>query len=366
MKNQFKYFLFSVCSLVLSFVFTSTVLAKTDCTILTQNLSHGATNSNSGFQVTSLQNFLYASSYLSVSPTGRYGDLTVAAVKKFQSVAGVNSIGVVGPATRAAIKKISCSTSTISTTTSNATAPSLCPNGMTLFSNCATAPSGLASAVITTIPTSLLQNYPISSPSTGTKLTTGQKYSIQWTGGNNQPSIDILLKDQNEAGAGYVAASLSGTTNSYNWTVGNVSIAGQQDAVVPPGDYQLSVVDDASFGSTFNIKSGIFSITEAPLYIVHILPTQAPADGKTTVVLYGSGFSSLTRVTLTGPYPYNPTIIPQFVSSDGSFIWFYVPQYITAGQYQVSVSNSYSSLVDTTATSTPSNSVNLQVNQATQ
>ena len=324
------------------FASATAVFAKAGCTILTKDLVYGSTNSSSGSQVTLLQAFLYSNGFLSASPTGRFGNLTVTAVKKFQSSEGISSIGSVGPMTRATIKKISCPTNVVAET----------PVVNTNISTIATTQVAAAALPV---------SYSIFVPIAGTQLTTGQKFSVQWDGGDNQTSVSLMLKDSHGAGAGYVAASLSGKTHSYNWTIGNVSVAGQQDTVVPPGDYQLNVIDDTSFGRVFNIKSGIFSIKETPLFISHILPTQVPADGKTTVVLYGNGFSSLTRITLSGLY--NSTITPQYISADGNFIWFYVPQYFTPGQYQVSVYNNYLNSY-TSATSTPSNYVNLQINRA--
>ena len=360
MKKYPYFFFFVFIFIVAGF---KVVSAQSNCTILNNNLGYGSTNSNSGSQVTMLQNFLYSNGYLSVAPTGRYGDMTISAVKKFQTTQGISAIGVVGPATRAAVQKVSClvstdQISTTNTTSANTSTTILCSNGNTLASNCAVAPG-----VISAAPVSVSKNYLISSPSTGTQLTIGQKYLIQWTGSAKQPIINVLLKDA--SGAGYVSGDLLGTANNYSWTVGNVSIVGQQTVMVPPGDYQLSVIDNASYGSVFNIKSGIFKIKEVPLYVNSVLPKQVYADGQTTVVLYGRGFNGLTRIKLNGIGYYNPVVVPQHVSPDGSFVWFYVPQSVDSGQYQVSVYNDYASLNDL-ATSTPSNSVNLQINQAVQ
>lgn len=331
-----KLCLFAVVLLVV-FSVVKIVSAKATCTILTKDLVFGDTNSSSGSQISALQSFLYSKGFLSVSPTGRFGSLTASAVKKFQLSEGISAIGSVGPITRSAIKKVSCySVITGETSTSN--------------TNVVTQP------VATPVP---VYN-PIYTPASGAQLITGQKYFVQWEGGDNQVSVSLMLKDSNGAGAGHVASSLSGRTHSYNWTVGNVSLAGQQSVVIPPGDYQLNVIDDATYGSVFNIKSGMFSVKESPLFISHILPTQVPADGKTTVILYGSGFNSLTRVILSSLY--NSTLTPQYVSPDGSFIWFYAPQYLSPGEYKVSVYNNYSNSY-TSATSTPSNYVTLQVNR---
>ena len=343
MKKVFV-FIFLVVSILLAGQ-SQKVLAASVCTNLTKDLSLGSTNSGTGSQVSLLQNFLIVQGYLATTATGRFGSLTLAAVKKFQSAQYISPTGTVGPLTRAAIQKASC---TVALTVGS---------GHTSVSSTQIT-QALTASVISTLPT-----YLISSPSSGTQLTIGQTYPIQWSGGDSQTSVSVYLKDDNGASAGHVVSNLSGTTHNYNWTVGNVSLAGIQDVVLPPGNYQLNIMDDATYGSAFNIKSAIFSIVEVPLFISHILPSQVPNNSKSTVILYGSGFNSLTKINIVGSY-LNRVIVPQYISPDGTLIWFYVPQYIPPDQYQISVFNDYSS-VDTSATSSPSNSVNLQVTQAT-
>ena len=62
-------------------------------------LSPGITSSD----VTALQNILIKEGYLSAAATGYYGSLTEAAVIAFQAAHGIQQLGVVGPATRAAL-----------------------------------------------------------------------------------------------------------------------------------------------------------------------------------------------------------------------------------------------------------------------
>ena len=340
-KEKMVYFVYMFKILMVTFVVLAvflvpeikTVSASTTCTILTKNLTNGDTNSTSGKQVTLLQDFLYSSGYLKVAPTGRYGNLTTVAVKKFQIAKKINSTGTVGPLTQAAIKKASCVIATTDT------------NIITTSQN------------ISTTTTPVLETNLVRTPQTGIQLNIGDNYLIQWSGGVNQTSLNILLDDENNAGAGYISANIAGT-DSYNWTVGNVFIAGKQTSVVPPGNYRVHIIDQPTYGSVFNIKSGIFSIKETPLFINTIMPSTATADGKTEVVLYGSGFTSLTRLNFSGAY--SQVLVPQYVSPNGKLLWFYVPQYITPNQYQLSVYNDYSSF-NNSSTSTPSNSAGIQI-----
>ncbi len=71
---------------------------------LTKSLSKGQENS----EVLILQQFLFASGYLTAKPNGFFGAGTVTAVKKFQVANGIPPVGSIGPVTRAAIKKRSC------------------------------------------------------------------------------------------------------------------------------------------------------------------------------------------------------------------------------------------------------------------
>ncbi len=56
-----------------------------------------------GAAVLALQQALVKLGFLATTPTGYYGSLTAAAVKKFQTAHGVSPVGYVGPATRAAL-----------------------------------------------------------------------------------------------------------------------------------------------------------------------------------------------------------------------------------------------------------------------
>lgn len=67
--------------------------------------------------VLSLQNYLFEKGFLTAKPNGYFGVGTFAAVKAYQNSIGLSSVGSVGPATRAALKKETCSGESVSTGT---------------------------------------------------------------------------------------------------------------------------------------------------------------------------------------------------------------------------------------------------------
>ncbi len=76
---------------------------------------------STGADVTALQDILIRAGYLTGAATGYYGLLTQTAVENYQTAHGLAPVGVVGPATRAALNQES-GTSTPSSSSSNATA----------------------------------------------------------------------------------------------------------------------------------------------------------------------------------------------------------------------------------------------------
>ena len=76
---------------------------------LTRNLSLGTTGSD----VTELQTFLQGQGYLTAAPTGYFGNLTKAAVEKFQQANQIAPVsGLVGPLTRAKVNALLGTTTT--------------------------------------------------------------------------------------------------------------------------------------------------------------------------------------------------------------------------------------------------------------
>ncbi len=109
---------------VLSIFGTISAQSHVVCTDLSVNLVRGVESKN----VLALQNFLYFKGLLKAMPNGYFGPGTFAAVKAYQKSLGLSQVGNSGPATRAAIKKETCSTPSASTQQQTAaTTPQIAP-----------------------------------------------------------------------------------------------------------------------------------------------------------------------------------------------------------------------------------------------
>lgn len=88
------------------------------CTNLSYNLTYRKSkDSNTNGEVSDLQYFLQDQGLLTVEPNGNFGPSTFKAVQNFQRKYNLITSGYVGPITRAKIKELSCSGSTVSTNT---------------------------------------------------------------------------------------------------------------------------------------------------------------------------------------------------------------------------------------------------------
>ncbi len=81
---------------------------------------------------------------------GSFGPKTIAAVKAFQTSKGLVADGKIGPMTRAALEAFAAGTTVSTGTTGTTTTVALCPNGMTLASNCSVAPTTTGTTTGTT------------------------------------------------------------------------------------------------------------------------------------------------------------------------------------------------------------------------
>lgn len=91
--------------IVLSFFFITPNLFALGCVDIKSNLAQTQENAS----VKLLQDFLFEKGFLQAKPNGYFGVGTLASVKKYQKSINLSQVGVAGPATRAALKKETCS-----------------------------------------------------------------------------------------------------------------------------------------------------------------------------------------------------------------------------------------------------------------
>ena len=312
---------------------TNVYAATTSCTLLTSNLYYGSTDFTMGGQIRSLQNYLFATGYLTAQPNGVFGPATLSAVKKFQSAYGIQTTGVTGPLTRAAMQKNSCS---ITPTTP---VPPISP------------PAPLATTTTPAINPSAIV---VTAPPNGTSVAVGDPLTITWTAPANTIAYSILLEDEHGVGKGYI--SLGGFPDKrYVWRVGTM-LSSTDAQSITPGNYRIRVQNQVKGPTPFDQTSNVFTIIQKPLIIQSVFPrTTLVADAQTSAVLYGSGFINTSFVYFDNSY--NGNTRASYISPDGTIFVFTVPQGISTGYHTIRVSNVY----DLSATSTQSNPVGVTI-----
>lgn len=310
MKKHHALFLFAVVALSIA-----PAVSAATCTSLTRELAYGSNDKTAGGEVLKLQNYLKDAGYLSVAPNGNFGPSTQAAVKAFQSANGIPATGNVGPLTRLAVQVRSCSSAPSSVDTSAQTSSSQSQSSQ--GSSATQSGSG------------------ITSPKAGDRLMIGQTVSVSWT--SSDASQGIVLKSSDGVAQGYIRANGVGP-HATSWKVGSVySSRTQSDVTVGPGRYRIEVRGTASSEE----MSGYFTIEAQPLSVKSLMPFRLPADGESSGVIYGAGFTSSSTVYLGDSY--RQAAIKLYVSPDQKTLVFAIPQGVESGSYSVIVDNGYGS-----------------------
>ncbi|HEY9480862.1 MAG TPA: peptidoglycan-binding domain-containing protein [Candidatus Paceibacterota bacterium] len=283
------------------------VFVSAACLDLPADLGTGSTDRNSSGQVLPLQRFLQEEGLLTATPNGVYGPATTAAVRAYQSRTDLPATGFVGPLTRSVIKARSCNVTTTETNTS-------------------------------TQPQSSAQTTATLAPKNGATLTIGKTFGISLDSSKLRPQ-SIILEDKDGVAKGYVASNLIAVAE-FQWTVGRVySSATGNNELVTPGEYRLRVIDAQTGITASDPVSGVFTLEGEYISIDSMRPTTVQAAAGQAVVLYGSGFTTSSRVYLGGYR--NIEVERLFVSSDGTVFVFSVPKSTPASRYFLTVSNRY-------------------------
>lgn len=159
------------------------------CVQLKNNLRYQSRDSQTGGEVSMLQDFLQSKGHLNSEPTGYFGLLTLAAVKEFQAKFNIEPTGYVGIITRGTIQKL--------TNCSNTSSSNLIPITAVIPPTPVTPVTPL-----TSIPTvSTLVNAPtltLLNPTFRYEHNIKNKLNIEWTSTNMSSSeniMDVRLRD---------------------------------------------------------------------------------------------------------------------------------------------------------------------------
>lgn len=249
-------------------------------------------NANS---VSILQSFLYKNGYLTVAPTGYFGNLTLSAVRAFQTAKGINSTGYVGPITRAKIKNIDCNASNI-TSVSVSTTPA--------------SPS-------TTVTSNIQSLTPIIKfVAKPTKIMAGEVATLEWSSVNAVDQCKISFKDPSgNTYSGIIDTSGVKSSGPINKTTTYTIICYNKYGVPGTQSATVEIVTAESLAA-----SGQQAYVQAAS-ISSINPSSA--NRGDTIVLKGSGFTSTNSIIFDGTKIDSNLILSQSSTS----ISFKVPEY---------------------------------------
>lgn len=204
------------------------------CVVIDNNLRYRSTDAGTNSEVSVLQDYLQANSYLNSNPTGFFGLMTFAAVKKFQAAHSISPTGYVGPLTRAMIKSLSCG----GTRTTNITTPTP-----------PLPPPNIAQPTLA-----------ITSPSEGSSYKSGDMINIKWTsiGIPSDAVLSIRLKSYLDSKEYHFPPYPAKSIND-----------GMEALVIPPGipvgAYYLEMKTEVN-GQTFLFSSSNYlKIIDAPV-----------------------------------------------------------------------------------------------------
>jgi hypothetical protein len=286
--------------------------------IISNNLWYGALDVYTNNNVTALQQFLNGQGYFRGPIIGRFGPLTLAAVRRYQQSQSIAATGYVGPLTRAAINKYSCGYPNPTNVKIYKVTPSYGPVGTTVTID----GFGFTSDNMIHFGYGVVPHV-ASSGGIGIACTTDPSC----IGGIHQ-SLTFTVPDS--------------LNPACRFTFPLCAIASRQTT---PGNYDVSVENSNGTSNSATFTVGTQSSASPSINSI------TPASGAigTTVTLYGSGFNKSDVILFDGG-----SIRGVSTAADGTQLSFTVPngigpycppqsmcamylRLLTPGTYQVSV-----------------------------
>ena len=304
------------------------IISNAFCTALSTNLSYGNREIN-GNSVSTLQVFLSTKGYLNSQPTGYFGVLTFAAVKKYQTANGISPTGFVGPITRAQIKTQTCSTSSVVPVVANQNSTSGCSVGA-LFNT----QTGASCTTPTNQP-----SITILSPNGGEVLANGQSYRIKWNS-EGVDKVSIAYKTCDSC-VDFIVSDIA-NTGYYDW---NVNVIGNTT------QYKIYIIGyHTGVGSNTDVSDNFFTVTSPTLpfdfSISHpdvevVKSPNIPGSGEGIVRLnLLTGIPrpvEITRISLPAWWSATGVGEPSCVPTCSQTHTYYIPSATLPGTYDASI-----------------------------
>jgi len=288
-KNIINLFLF--LSVFVSIISFATPVLADECASLTFDIKYTQRDTvDNGNSITILQKYLNKTGYLQVTPTGYFGNLTLLAVKAFQTANNISSTGYVGPLTRTKIQDLDCNFTNITNDTSSSVttlpiankADSVAPN-VTLIAN----------------------------PSS---VTAGQPTTLTWNSSNAVDKCKLTSKDSDGKSFGSnVDASGKKSSGPINIATTYTVTCYNKYGIPGTKSFSVKILDSANTNTqqTFARAASISSI----------IPSSANRGDSVKIV--GTGFLSTNEIVFDGAKIANSLILSQSSTS----ISFKIPEY---------------------------------------
>lgn len=268
------------------------------CPALTVTMQRGSLDRTTSGQVSQLQRFLIEQGYLDIdSPTGKIANLTVQAIKDFQTENNLPSFGIVGSLTRAAIARV-CNTGTATTGSANTS------NTTTVTSNTTT-----VTGVSTPNPTISLSVSPQS-------IHVGEAVFVSWDTSNA-----ISCTGRNLT----LGSTESVTTTGYRY------LYPRQTTL-----YRLECVNNrgvtVSAERTVTVRGGTQTTESLLPFVASVSSTSGPVG--TSVTITGTNLGDGSYISWGGANGF--TFSPTSISSGETSLVFSIPN-VVVGSYDVSI-----------------------------
>ena len=182
------------------------------------------------------------------------------------------------------------------------------------------------------------KKYMVTLPTEGSRIPLESVQKIRWSG-TIKINNTLILENEQGVSQGYIA--LNGIENNqFDWKAGTVfSTQSQSEVIVDPGIYRIRIRSAYSGTTADDPLSAFFTLTTPALKTTYVYPHTIHAQEATTIVLYGLGFNTKTRVSIDGPSYISTERL--YTSPDGTVYVCVIPKTLSIGTHRLWIYNGY-------------------------